>query len=278
MNHLTLNRPSPGLANLGVYDPPWLHAANDALWAAIRARLAARGRRDVPAGLERARALRAIWHDPALLVGQTCGYPLMTELGEAVTVIGAPVYGLPGCEGARHCSFIVVREDAPFERLEDLRGCRVAMNGPDSNTGMNLLRHAIAPLAREGRFFGAVLTSGGHLLSLESVQGGATDVAAIDCVTFGLAARHRPDLVAGLRVLARTAAGPTLPFITCGGARPEEAEELRQAINEALARAQDDPLLAGLALTRVEPADPADYEVLLRYEADAVAMGYPALA
>lgn len=269
---------TPRVANLGMYDPPWLHEATDALWACLRDALAARGWRDVPSALDRTRPLGAIWRDPALLVGQTCGYPLMTQLGDAVTVIGAPVYDLPGCEGPRHCSVIVVRGEAPFATLADLRGARAAMNGPDSNSGMNLFRHAIAPLARDGRFFGAVVETGGHLLSMASVRRGETDVAAIDCVTFGLAARHRPELTTGLRILARTASGPALPFITRGGAGTDEVDALRAALNAALLAEETDPRVAGLGLTRVEPAGPADYQVLLDYEADAIAAGYPALA
>jgi ABC-type phosphate/phosphonate transport system substrate-binding protein len=268
----------PWIANLGMYDPLWLQAANDALWAAMRTRLGVRGYSDVSDALDRARPLAAIWHDPRLLVGQTCGYPLMTQLGEAVTVIGTPVYDVPGCDGTRHCSFVIVAEGAPFKGLDDLRGCRVALNDDHSNTGMNLLRHAVGPLARGGRFFGAVVETGGHLRSMESVRRGETAVAAIDCVTFGLAARHRPDLTSGLRILARTAQGPALPFVTHGGAGPAEVDVLRQAFNEALAEAAHQPLIADLALRRVEPAERADYAVLLRYEAEAVAAGYPTLA
>ena len=268
----------PWIANLGMYDPPWLHAANDALWTAIRTRLGVRGYSGVSDALDRARPLAAIWHDPRLLVGQTCGYPLMTQLGEAVTVIGTPVYDLPGCDGTRHCSFVIVAEGAPFRGLDDLRGCRVALNDNRSNTGMNLLRHAVAPLARDGRFFGTVVETGGHLKSMESVRRGETAVAAIDCVTFGLAARHRPDLTSGLRILARTAPGPALPFVTHGGASAEVVVVLRQALNEAIAAAAQEPRIGDLALRHVAPAGLADYGVLLRYETEAMAAGYPTLA
>ncbi|MDF2997113.1 MAG: phosphate/phosphonate transporter substrate-binding protein [Xanthobacteraceae bacterium] len=268
----------PWIANLGMYDPLWLQSANDALWTAMRTRLAVHGYSGMSDALDRARPLAEIWHDPRLLVGQTCGYPLMTHLGEAVTLIGTPVYDLPGCDGTSHCSFVIVPEGARFKDLDDLRGCRLALNDDHSNTGMNLLRHAVAPLARDGRFFGAVVETGGHLHSMESVRRGETAVAAVDCVTFGLAARHRPDLTSGLRILARTASGPALPFVTHGGASAEEVDVLRQALNEAIAEAEQEPLIGDLALRRVEPAGRADYAVLLRYEAEGVAAGYPTLA
>lgn len=266
------------IANLGMYDPPWLQAANDALWTAIAERLGAAGWTDVPGALERTRALRPIWRDPGLLLGQTCGYPLMTELRDQVQIVGAPVYDLPGCEGTFHRSVLVVADASPFEDLGALRGRTVAMNGPDSNTGMNLLRHAVAPLARDGRFFGRVVTSGGHLASLDLVRRGGADIAAVDAVTFELARRHHPEASEGLRVLGHTAQSPTLPFITSRATPRDDLERLREAMNAVLAEARPGSLVAKTALRRIEPATHADYEILLRYEAAALAAGYPSLS
>jgi ABC-type phosphate/phosphonate transport system substrate-binding protein len=266
------------VASLGMYDPPWLRGANDALWRGIAARLRDAGVADVPDALDRGRPLGAIWRDPRLLLAQTCGYPLATSLREAVTVVAAPVHDLPGCGGARHRSLVVVAQTSSVATLAELRGARAAINGRDSNTGMNLLRRAVAPLARRGRFFGAVRETGSHLASMEAVRTGAADVAAIDCVTFALARRHRPALVEGLRVLAESDPSPSLPFVTRGGADVNEVAALRSALAGALA----DPALAttadALALARVEPVSAEDYEILLRYERAAAAAGYPGLA
>lgn len=266
------------IASLGMYDPPWLQMANDALWHAVAERLRAAGWPDVPERLERERPLGEIWRDPALLLGQTCGYPLVTTLKDGVGLVGSPVYDLPGCEGARHGSVLVVAEDAPIAALADARGRVAAMNGPDSNTGMNLLRHAVAPLAEGGRFFARIVATGGHLASLEYVRQGAADIAAIDGVTFELARRHRPEATAGLSVVGRTASGPTLPFITSRRTSPVDAEVLRRAMNEVLADADPGSPVAATALRRIEPASLSDYEVLLGYEAEAAANGYPVLA
>ena len=265
------------IASLAMYDMPWLEWANDALWAAIGRRLRASGIETVPARLERQRALMDVWRDPDLLLAQTCGYPLMTALGGQVTPIAAPVYAWPGCSGARHCSLIVVAKGAPFQTLADLRCSRVAMNGADSNSGMNLLRHAVAGLAEDGRFFGAVTVTGSHLASLDHVARGAAEVAAIDCVTFGLAARHRPALVAGLRVIGETATSPALPFVTRAGASADEVAVLRDALAGAIADPAAAEAVAALGLMGVEPIATADYAVVLDYEREAVAAGYPTL-
>ena len=265
------------IASLGMYDMPWLGTANDALWAHIAMGLRAAGMSDVPETLDRAGSLTTVWRDPALLFAQTCGYPLMTALQGVVTPFAAPVYSWPGCTGATHCSVIVVPAGSSFEALRDLRGARVAMNGPDSNSGMNLLRHAVAPLAEEGRFFGPVVATGSHLASLDHVARGAADVAAIDCVTFGLVRWHRPELVDGVRAIGETAKSPALPFVTAAGASAEEIAMLLAALKEAIADQELVGAVEALGLAGVEPVSMNDYAVVLGYEQEAIAAGYPVL-
>jgi ABC-type phosphate/phosphonate transport system substrate-binding protein len=255
------------VASLGMYDAPWLRAANDALWAAIRGHLPFAA----PERLERGRGPYEIWRDPALLLGQTCGYPLMTALRGVVRVVATPVYDLPGCDGAWHRALVVARADDPAGGLADLRGRRAAINGRDSNSGMNLLRASVAPLAGGGRFFSEVVVTGAHLNSLAAVRDGGADVAAIDCVTHGLAARYRPDLLAGTRVLAATMAVPALPFVTAA-ATPEPVVA---ALRDALAAALPWP---ALGLRGVERLDAAAYEAVMALERGAASRGYPRLA
>lgn len=261
-----------------MYDAPWVAQANDALWQGLAAYLRAHGVEDVPAELDRSRPNAEIWRDPTLLFAQTCGYPLMTFLAGTVVPIGAPVYDLPGCEGTRHVSMIIVAENAPWTELADFRGSRAAMNGRDSNTGMNLLRRAVADLAGGKPFFSAVVETGGHVNSLAAVRAGEADVAAVDAVSYGLAAIHRPELVEGVRILCESPPSPTLPFITRASASDDE----RAILAEALAAVMADPALAParemLRLTAIAPVRTEDYAVLVRYEADAAALGYPELA
>ena len=129
-----------------MYDFPWTAAANDALWAAIAARLDEAGVA-APKTLTRASDLDAQWRDPGLVFGQTCGYPYVTELKGAVVLIAAPAYAFPGCDGASHRSFIIRRASDPRRSLAEFRGATAGLNGWDSNTGMNLFRAAIAPIA-----------------------------------------------------------------------------------------------------------------------------------
>jgi ABC-type phosphate/phosphonate transport system substrate-binding protein len=158
------------VASLGMYDYPWLAATNDALWATLRSELRATGVVDVPEVLDNQRPLRAIWRDPALLLAQACGYPLLTEFAGTLCFVATPVYVFPGCDGALHRSLVIVREDEPATSLPGFRGCRCAINGCDSNTGMNLLRALVAAHAGGRPFFADVLETGAHLESLRAVR------------------------------------------------------------------------------------------------------------
>ena len=262
------------VASLGMYDFPWLVDATDALWAELRASLRAAGTADVPERLDRSRPVRAIWRDPELLLGQTCGYPLLTELADAVRLVATPAYGFPGCDGVLHRSFVVVRTDDPARSVAAMRGRRCAINGRDSNTGMNVLRALLAPLAGRRPFFTSVIETGAHLDSLRAVQAGRADLAAIDCVTYGLAARRQPALLHGVRILAETAATPGLPFVTAVGTSAADLAALRSA----LAEAAGGPAAAALGWSGIEIPDVADYASIAALEREATAAGYRVLA
>ena len=123
--------------------------------------------------------LKALWLSPHLLLTQTCGYPLMTELRGKVQVVGRPDYQLPHSADCNHCSLLIAREDDPRQALVEFRGSHGLLNSRDSNSGMNLFRHALAPLQQNGVFFADVTLTGGHRNSLAAIKAGDGDLAAI---------------------------------------------------------------------------------------------------
>jgi ABC-type phosphate/phosphonate transport system substrate-binding protein len=157
-------------------------------------------------------------------------------LAGRVRVVATPSYDFPGCDGIWHRSFLVARAGdglrgrAEPAGLAELRGRRCSYNGPDSNSGMNLLRATLAPIARGAPMLGGLIETGAHLNSLAAVRDGAADFAAIDCVSHAFVARARPELVRGLCVLAWTPASPALPLITGAGTTDAEFAALRQVI------------------------------------------------
>ncbi|MEL6766509.1 MAG: PhnD/SsuA/transferrin family substrate-binding protein [Pseudomonadota bacterium] len=265
-----------GLAALQMYDLPVLRPATDALWAGIAEALRDLGV-TAPDALSRADNVHAPWRDPALLLGQTCGYPYWHGLRGHVRLVATPVYAAPGCEGPTYRSAIVVRENDPAACLAACRGYRPAVNGRDSQSGHNALRAAVAPLIAESPFLALGVETGAHLASARAVAAGEADIAAIDSVTWALAQRWAPETVASLRRIGWTLAAPSLPFITAGGQEDAVVEALREALQAALAS----PALAeardALMLERVEVLREEAYAVIPAMEVAAEAAGQPPL-
>lgn len=259
-----------------MYDFPWLAASTNALWAALRERLGAAGL-DVRRDLDRDRSLAEIWRDTGLIFGQTCGYPYRRGLQDAATILATPHYAFPGCEGPTHCSFIVARGDRAGEPLAAFRGARAAVNARDSNTGMNLFRAALAEVAQGRPMFSDVIVTGAHAASLVAVAEGEADLAAIDCVSFGLIARAAPEFGEQVAVIARTPATPALPFIAAAGLSPEAHAAARSALEDVLADPELASVRADLGLVGASFRPPEAYGRIDELEARATGLGYPEL-
>lgn len=265
-------------ASLPQYDLPELTDATDAWWDGIADHLRRHGVEDVPENLTRAEDAEALWRDPALMLTQTCGYPLMTELRDYLQPITTPHYDCEGCEPGLYSSALIVRRSDRIATLNDLRGKRVAVNNANSHSGMNALRHAVAPLARSSRFFADFLYSGGHAQSAEAVLRGRADVAAIDSVTWALLRRYRAADIAELEVVQWTRKAPALPYAVRIDAAPDRVRRIREAVLDASL----DPDLAecreALLIKGMRPAQLDDYAPMLAMKAEAEDLGYPHVA
>lgn len=226
--------------------------------------------------LVRSPELPAFWQRPDMLLGQTCGYPYVTLLRERVSLVATPCFDFPGCAGSDYSSVIVTRANSGIASLADARGGVAAVNEAYSNSGMNVLRHAVAPLARDGVFFERIVWSGSHVASLRLVRDGDADIAAIDCVTFGFIQQEDPASLDGLAVLQYSAASPGLPLVAAREAPPELLARLRRVLSDP------GPLLMermrALHISAFSQASDADYSRITQLEAEARAAGYPLLA
>ncbi|MSP88312.1 MAG: phosphate ABC transporter substrate-binding protein, partial [Alphaproteobacteria bacterium] len=212
--------------------------------------------------------------DPALLLGQCCGYDLVYGFSSTLRLLGTPRYTTPGCAGTDYRSFVLARADAPARDLADLRGGVCVVNGFASHSGTNAPRHLVAPLSRDGRFFRQVVASGSHLASLDLLRAGRADVMAMDGVLHALLARDRPEALAGTRILCQTELVPTPPFVTAANSDPDAVDSLRAALADGF----DDPdaadAKAELRLDGVSLLPMQDYARIVELEAAALGHGY----
>lgn len=265
------------IAALPMYDLPWLGTAHDRLWSLLARELRERGIEDVPAALRRGGVLADAWTSPSLLLGQTCGYPLVTRLKETVQLVVTPHYAAAGCEGAYHRAAIVVRADSRFASTGDLRGARAGMNDARSNTGMNLFRASIAPIARGREFFGSVTVTGSHARSLAAIISDRIDVAAVDAVTLALLRDQYPNYADRLRIVDWTPPSPSLPLITSIRSPQRLIDILCEGLSAIAADPANQAVLQRLRITGFSTLAFDDYQPLLGLERDATACNYPTL-
>ena len=214
---------------------------------------------------------------PGLWFGHTCGYPLMTSLQTHLAPFCLPLFDVPGTRDKQYSSHLIVAANSPIESVVDARGQIVAINNLDSNSGMNVLRHAVAEVNEGNQFFSRVRITGGHLYSLQAVAEGAADIAAIDCVSYQLIEDWRPELTAGLRIIASSASTCGLPFVMPHRQLAEaNADMIIACLNEALASC-DGAVTDTLHLTGFAEVALDDYRSIVELEEFASARGYPHL-
>ncbi len=215
----------------------------------------------------------AVLRDPALLLGHTCGYPLMNRYAGVLEPVATPVFDADGCDGLLYSSHFIVAADSDLDSLAACRGGVVAINSYDSNSGMNVLRHALAALAPGDRYFARVELTGGHAASVAAVADGRADLAAIDCVTLRLLADADPGLVARVRKIGRSARTAGLPFVA--PLRTPHAG-FCDTLNAALAEIAPEHRKR-LHLQRFATVTRDDYAAILALESAACEAGYKIL-
>lgn len=221
---------------------------------------------------------QSLLRDPGLFFGHTCGYPLMKHLKDQVVPFCVPVFDVPGTDGKLYSSRFIVAATSTMRGLEECRGKVAAMNTADSNSGMNVLRYAIARVKPSVPFFSRVIKTGGHLQSLEAVADGTADVAAIDCVSYQLIRDYRPDLVEQVRSIGFSVKTCGLPFVLPKSSVGDtDLGLLIDSLNQALANTPE-TIRSRLHLLRFEPAVLEDYQPIADLETFAIESGYPHLS
>lgn len=220
----------------------------------------------------------SVLRDPTLLIGHTCGYPLMRFLRDELVPICVPVFDLPGCQGRYYSSHIIVPTESNISSLTDCKGLVAAINGRDSNSGMNVFRHAIALLDTGNPFFAEIHESGSHYQSVVDVANNRAQVAAIDCVSYGLIKDQWPDLVKKVRSIGFTEQTCGLPFVvpaTTGDLVDPEA--IIEALNTSLSHLNESDR-SQLHLIGFEAVQLKDYQQIIELEKFAQQAGYPEIS
>jgi phosphonate transport system substrate-binding protein len=234
--------------------------------------------RHVGACLGRPTELRAGGHYGELAdppeVAFLCGLPYV-EHARRVEPVAAPV--LRGARyGGRPVYFsdVIVRRDSPFRSFADLRGQSWSFNEPHSQSGYGITRHHLLRLGETDGYFGRVVEAGFHERSIRLVCSGAVAASAVDSQVLAVALRDRPELAAGLRVIASLGPSPIQPVVV---ARRLPAA-LKEDVRAVLLEMADDPearrRLAHGFVERFVAAGDATYDPIRAMLAEAEAAGF----
>lgn len=192
-----------------------------------------------------------------------CGLPYIhkADLRESeMELLAVPVPAGPRyCGQPVYFSDVIVREESPLLRFEELRGAVWAYNEPRSHSGYNVVRAYLSGLGETQGFFGKVVESGAHAMSLKMVLSSQVDGAAIDSTVLDWAIGQSPELSERIRIIAAFGPSPIPPWVIS----KRVSVDLRRRLRALLISMHRDPrgkrILSEANLDRFMKARDDDY-------------------
>lgn len=221
--------------------------------------------------------LSDLWARKDLGAAFMCGFPFMLAAHRPRPVAAPVPTGALYAGKPVYATRLVVRADSRFRSLEDTFGGRLGYTVPDSHSGYNALRHHLLPYYRD-RDAKLYRESVGPLTTprrvMEALLAGNIDVGPLDSYALDLMMRHCAPLASQIRVVATTDPAP-IPFLVAAAECPDDVIARLQAALWNFDAAPDCAFMRDkLCLDAFRPVDLADYDLMLRWDAEARAAGY----
>ena len=233
------------IASLAMYPFLPLRSAQTRLWDGVRSRLSFAA----PELDWEIDPLEASGRDD-LLLGQTCGWPLVTELATTVRVVGTFDVDVDDAFDGTYRSVLVTGTGESLSDIVHRPDLIVAANSSDSLSGWISLRSAVATL---GVQLDAVTWTGAHAVSVETVRQGSAHLASIDAVSWEFLDHS------GLSVVGRGPRIPCLALVTPRSSSDAVLGELRSALIDAVRDPQLADACSTLRICGFLERDLADY-------------------
>ena len=199
-------------------------------------------------------------------VAWLCGLPYVLKADRADPAIELLV--APVMRGARYgdqpvyYSDVVIRRDSRFSTFADLRGASWAYNEPGSHSGYNVVRYHLAMLGETSGYFGRVIESGAHQVSLQMILDGRIDASAIDSTVLEQEFRRDPAIRSKVRILETLGPSPIPPWVVQRNLSPD----LRSNVRDLLLGMHQEPegreVLANGQITRFAHVEDTDYDLI----------------
>lgn len=153
----------------------------------------------------------------AIDIGWICGLPYVRKADRPrpdIELLAAPVMAAPRYRNRPvYFSDVVVRQNSPFFTFAELRGASWAYNETGSHSGYNITRYNLAKMGETTGYFGRVVESGGHEISLQMLLNEEIDASAIDSTVLETELARDPALAAQFRVVAVWGPSPIPPWV-----------------------------------------------------------------
>jgi phosphonate transport system substrate-binding protein len=193
-----------------------------------------------------------------------CGLPYVhkADLRESdMELLAVPVPA-----GSRYCgqpvyfSDVIVKEESPFRRFEELRGAVWAYNEPRSHSGYNVVWAHLSGMGETRGFFGKVVESGAHAVSLKMILSSQVDATAIDSTVLEWVIRQSPATRERIRIIAAFGPSPIPPWVISRRVSFSWRSRLRALLLSMHKDPRGRGILAGANLDRFTKAQDCDYD------------------
>lgn len=160
-----------------------------------------------------------------------------------------------------YTAILVVRADGPIERVEDLKGRRIALVDRESTSGYVYPMRYLSGLGLTPSSFDELRFSGNHRRSLEMLLSRQVDVAALSS-NFLEGARAEGIDVSNVRVLARAGVIPQHAVVLTSQLPPDVEQRLVEALLSITSLSDEGRALlpAGMRLNGWKRATPDEFD------------------
>ena len=203
-------------------------------------------------------------------IGWMCGLPYVRKADAGtppVELLAAPVMRAKRYAGrAVYFSDVVTLAEAPFRKIDDLRGSAWAFNEPNSHSGYNVTRYFLATRGERNGFFGKIIQSDAHQTSLQWLLERRIDATAIDSTVLETEMAEKPELRQRLRRIDTLGPSPVPPWVMRGDLPASLRNAVRQALLTMHTTEEGRAILWRGRMSRFAAVTDADYDPIRTME------------
>ncbi|MFH1122865.1 MAG: phosphate/phosphite/phosphonate ABC transporter substrate-binding protein [Pseudomonadota bacterium] len=164
-------------------------------------------------------------------------------------------------------SYLIVNKQAPFQRLEDLKGRVFAFTDPDSNTGRLVPAYWLAEKGKRAEiFFGKTIYTHGHDNSILAAAKNLVDGAAVDSLIWEYYDQKDPAFTSQTRIIRKSEPYGIPPVVASRSLDPNLREKIRQLLLSMHLDPAGKRILEAVGIDRFVGGEEEWYEPIRRME------------